>query len=77
MAGLYVSGPAGVLLASAGRDLNLTAAQLQNSGTGPTVLSAGNNLNLSTVSIASSQSLVWDANNRLSQSASQDVGGRA
>lgn len=74
VAGLYVSGPAGVLIASAGRDLNLTAAQLQNTGTGTTVLSAGHNLNLSTVTTASSQSLVWDANNRLYQSASLDVG---
>jgi filamentous hemagglutinin len=74
VAGLYVSGPAGVLIASAGRDLNLTAAQISNVGSGPTQLAAGHNLNLNTVTTANSQSLNWDANNRLSQSASQDVG---
>ncbi len=74
VAGLYVTGSAGVLLASAGRDLNLTAAAVGNAGTGPTVLAAGNNLNLSTVTTSSSQNIVWDANNRLSQSQSQDVG---
>jgi filamentous hemagglutinin len=74
VAGLYVSGSAGVLLASAGRDLQLTAAAVGNAGTGPTVLAAGNNLNLSTVTTSSSQNIVWDANNRLSQSQSQDVG---
>jgi filamentous hemagglutinin len=74
MAGLYVSGAAGVLLASAGRDINLTAAAVSNAGKGDTQFSAGNNLNLASVTTASSQSLNWNANNRLSQTASQDVG---
>lgn len=74
VAGLYVSGAAGVLLAQAGRDMNLTAAQVSNAGSGPSALSAGNNLNLNTVTTASSQSLNWNANNRLSQTSSQDVG---
>jgi hypothetical protein len=61
------------LIALTGRDMNLTAAQVSNAGTGATQLSAGNNLKLNTVTTASSQSLNWDANNRLSQTASQDV----
>jgi filamentous hemagglutinin len=74
VAGLYVSGPAGVLIASAGRDLNLTAAQIGNIGTGATALSAGNNINLSTVTTANSQDINWSGANYLRQSASQDVG---
>ncbi|KQZ27064.1 hemagglutinin repeat-containing protein [Duganella sp. Root1480D1] len=74
VAGLYVSGPAGVLLASAGNNINLTAAQINNSGAGLTQLNAGNNLNLSAVNTSVSQKLVWDANNRQSQSASMDIG---
>jgi filamentous hemagglutinin len=74
VAGLYVSGPAGVLLASAGNNINLTAAQINNSGTGLTQLAAGNNLNLSAVNTSISQRVVWDADNRQSQSASMDVG---
>ena len=74
VAGLYVSGAAGVLLASAGRDLNLTAAQIGNTGTGATALSAGNNLNLNTVTTGTSQNINWDSKNYLRQSQSQDVG---
>ncbi|WP_158272886.1 hemagglutinin repeat-containing protein [Limnohabitans sp. T6-5] len=74
VAGLYVKGSTGTLVASAGRDLNLTAAAVSNAGTGEAKLSAGNDLNLSTVTTGSSQSLNWDANNHLRQSKSQDVG---
>ena len=74
VAGLYVSGPAGVLLASAGNNINLTAAQIHNAGTGLTQLNAGNDLNLSAVNASVSQRVVWDADNRQSQSASMDVG---
>ncbi|KRB92814.1 hemagglutinin repeat-containing protein [Duganella sp. Root198D2] len=74
VAGLYVSAPAGVLLASAGNNINLTAAQVSNAGTGLTQLNAGNNLNLSAVNTSISQRVVWNADNRQSQSASMDVG---
>ncbi len=74
VAGLYVKGSTGTLVASAGRDLNLTAAAVSNAGTGETKLSAGKDLNLGTVTTGSSQSLNWDANNHLRQSNSQDVG---
>ncbi|PKO42230.1 MAG: hypothetical protein CVU29_11965 [Betaproteobacteria bacterium HGW-Betaproteobacteria-22] len=50
LAGLYVNNPNGVLVASAGNDINLNAAELLNSGSdGTTSLSAGNNLNISTI----------------------------
>ncbi|RDI15633.1 hemagglutinin repeat-containing protein, partial [Comamonas sp. AG1104] len=74
VAGIYVSGPAGVLVASAGNNLNLTAAQIQNAGTGATVLTAGNNLNLNTVAVGGSQDINWDSKNYLRQSSTLDVG---
>ena len=77
VAGLYVSGPAGVLIASAGRDLNLTAAQISNQGSGlgsATTLSAAQNINLGTVTTSSSQDIRWSGVNYLRQSNSQDVG---
>ena len=74
VASLYVTGPAGVLLASAGRDLNLTAAHISNAGTGASVLSAGGNLNLGVVTTANAQNIVWDSKNYQRQSQRQDVG---
>lgn len=74
MAGLYVSGPAGVLLASAGRDMNLTAAQLSNQGTGQTQLAAGGSLRLSAVQTGSSIDVTHDAQNYARVQQSQDVG---
>lgn len=59
---------------NAGNNLNLTAAQIQNAGTGATVLTAGNNLNLNTVAVGSSQDINWDSKNYLRQSSTQDVG---
>ena len=50
VAGLYVSNPKAVLLASAGRDVNLLGAQIVNEGAGgTTAIAATNNLNLGTV----------------------------
>lgn len=50
VAGLYVSNPDAILIASAGNDLNLMAAAVQNEGSnGQTLLQAGNNLNIGTV----------------------------
>jgi filamentous hemagglutinin len=59
VAGLYVTGNAagapGTLIASAGRDINLIAAVIgNNSTTGSTTLTAGNNINLATVTTANS-----------------------
>lgn len=50
VAGLYVSNPDAILVASAGNDLNFMAAAVQNDGiNGQTLLQAGNNLNIGTV----------------------------
>jgi filamentous hemagglutinin len=52
---LAVTGSGGTLVASAGRDINLVAAKIENGGTdGNTLLDAGHNLNLGTVTTASS-----------------------
>ncbi|MBA3034013.1 MAG: hemagglutinin repeat-containing protein, partial [Gammaproteobacteria bacterium] len=75
VAGLYVSGGAGMLVAAAGRDLNLTAASIINTASaGSTTLVAGNNLNLDTVTDASSNRIVWDGNNYRKDSSRSDIG---
>lgn len=75
VAGLYVSNPNAVLVASAGRDVNLMAASIVNSGTdGTTVLNAGNNLNLGTVTEASSQANARNGKNYLRTSESSEIG---
>jgi filamentous hemagglutinin len=75
VAGLYVSNPNGVLVASAGRDINLTAAVVQNTGKdGSTVLDATRNLTLATVKIGESSNVTFDAKNYARFSASQEVG---
>ena len=75
VAGLYVSGPAGVLIASAGRDLTLTAAQIANSGVGgQTLIDAGNTLTLASVTTAAQDNIVWDDKNHLKQGSTMEVG---
>jgi large exoprotein involved in heme utilization and adhesion len=79
VAGLYVTGDGaaagGTLAVSAGRDLNLVAAQVGNAAKdGGTVISAGRDVNFGTVTTSSSNTLVWDVNNRRSDSANADVG---
>ncbi len=50
IAGLYVENPDAILLASAGRDINLQGAAVENSGDGgQTTLTAGRDLNLGTI----------------------------
>jgi Hemagglutinin repeat len=72
LASVYVKGSTGTLVASAGRDLNLTAAAVGNAGTGPTALTAGNNL--SAVTTSDKQDTTFSANRYLRTSQSQDVG---
>jgi filamentous hemagglutinin len=60
VAGLYVSKEAGVLLASAGRDVNLSAAVLQ---AGSVDVRAGRDLNLASVNTSSSLDATSDARN--------------
>ncbi|WP_231654761.1 hemagglutinin repeat-containing protein [Ralstonia solanacearum] len=76
VAGLYVTAPSGgTLVASAGRDLNLTGAQIGNASTGgQTVVAATRDLNLGTVNTSSSQSLAWDSKNWRKDSMQQEVG---
>lgn len=75
LAGLYVTNPDGVLLASAGRDANLIAAQIINSGSdGQTAIMAQRDVNLGTVQVAAQESNKYDANNYLVQGYTQDVG---
>src|SRR5438105_4810017 len=75
VAGLYVSGAGGSLTAAAGRDVNLTAAQVVNTGEGgSTTIAAGNNLNLGTLSEASRQSIVWNSNNYRYDTSRTEVG---
>ncbi len=76
VAGLYVTAPlGGVLVASAGRDLNLVAAQIGNASSGgQTVVAAGKDLNLKTVETSNAQSLQWDAKNWRNDSTRQEVG---
>ncbi|KFC05654.1 hypothetical protein GTGU_02798, partial [Trabulsiella guamensis ATCC 49490] len=73
--GIYVQGDDGKLSLSAGRDISLTGAQVVNSGKdSQTVLNAGRDLNLNTVTTSASDSLSWDKNNWLKQSATQHTG---
>ncbi|MBE8908623.1 hemagglutinin repeat-containing protein [Enterobacter asburiae] len=75
VAGIYVQGDDGKLVLNAGRDLNLTGAQVVNSGSeSQTVLNAGRDLNLTTVTTSASDNLTWDKNNWLKQSSTQQVG---
>lgn len=81
VAGLYVTGSGGTLLASAGRDVNLLGAALRNDGppvdgqaAGGTAIVAGNDLNLGTVQEAGSNHIVWDGNNHRSDASRTDVG---
>ena len=75
VAGLYVSNPNAVLLASAGRDVNLMAAQVVNEGTGgTTAIAAGNNLNLGTVTESARYDALFNSGNTRRESQRQDVG---
>jgi hypothetical protein len=66
VAGLYVSGSNGTLVASAGRDLNIVAGVVSNTGTGATSLKAGNNLNLQALTTGQSQNIVGTSNRHTS-----------
>ncbi|MCZ5083263.1 hemagglutinin repeat-containing protein [Escherichia coli] len=73
--GVYVQNDQGRLVLQAGRDMNLTAATVVNSGKGSlTQLSAGRDMTLSTVTTSAQDNITWDKNNRLSQGATQSTG---
>jgi filamentous hemagglutinin len=90
IAGLYVTGAGGTLAASAGRDINLLGAVVSNAaadsatvkpdgtagGTSgsTTTLTAGNNINLGTVTTKATDSATWNATNSRTETSSADVG---
>lgn len=73
--GIYVQGEDGKLSLSAGRDINLTGAQVAHTGKqGQTFLSAGQDLNLNTVTTSASDSLVWNSRNWMKHAVTQQTG---
>ncbi|WP_258042029.1 hemagglutinin repeat-containing protein [Pseudomonas syringae] len=75
VAGLFVSGAGGTMDVNAGKDLNLTGAQVVNAGTGgSTSLQAGNNINLMTVGEAHQQSVNWNGSNWRKDASQTEVG---
>jgi filamentous hemagglutinin len=72
---LSVTGDGGTLVADAGRDINLVAAQIANAGeNGNILLNAGRNLNLAAVTTASTNSIIWDPVRYRKEGSSTDVG---
>lgn len=77
VAGLYVTGDAGILVASAGNDLTFAGALIVNAGTdGHTALTAGNDLHLDTVNTAESTRAVRNVRNFVAHGESREVGTR-
>ncbi|MES2580332.1 MAG: hemagglutinin repeat-containing protein [Pseudomonadota bacterium] len=75
IAGLYVTGEKGILVASAGSNVSFLAASVSNSGAeGATAISAGNNLTLGTVKISEQNNSIRDAKNYIKQGSSDDIG---
>lgn len=72
VAGLYVTGDKGILVASAGNDFSVLAGVL--SSTGDIQVSAGNNMNLGTVETAYNSDLTANDRNYMRASGTQDVG---
>ena len=75
VAGLYVTGEGGTLLASAGRDVNMLAGQIGNAGKdGATVISAGRNIELGTLTETTSSIAMKNANNYRKETTTTEVG---
>lgn len=75
VAGIYVSNPGGVLMASAGGDINLAGAAIVNSGKGGlTYLEAGGDINVGTVTTSKSELNLWGSGNLRFDSSSKEVG---
>lgn len=65
----------GTLEVSAGRDLSLLAGVIGNAGNdGQTMVSAGRDIKLGTLTTASSNNLSWDPKNYRKDSSSSEVG---
>lgn len=75
VAGLYVSNPNGILVASAGNDLHLLGANVRNSeADGKITLAAGRDLKLGTVTEAELNSQTWGARNYGHLASTHEVG---
>lgn len=75
VAGLYVTNPNGILVAAANNNINLQAAQISNSGTGgATLIDAGNNLNLTTITTAEQNNMIKDSKNYIKYGNTQEIG---
>ena len=72
VAGLYVTGSAGILVASAGRDFSVLAGVLSSAG--DIQATAGNNVNLGTVDTGYKSDLTANERNYMRQSGTQEVG---
>ena len=74
VAGAYVTGDEGSLNMSANRNVNLTAAEISNAGTGKTTVSAGKDVNLDTVETSDSNYIEWDSKNKRQDASTTEVG---
>lgn len=81
VAGLYVTGGQGLMVASAGNDIHLDAAQIVNAApiasseaTNLTLFKAGNNLSLGTVEIAEQNNSIRNAKNYIKHGSTDDIG---
>ncbi len=82
VAGLYVSGNGGTLVAAAGHDLRINGAAIVNApiqedatiAPGTTVLTAGHNLTLDTVTESNSEQIRQDKNNYRREASQTDAG---
>ncbi len=72
VAGLYVTGDGGALVASAGRDVHIVAGVLQSNGS--IDISARNNLNLTTLTTSESGSITWNSANWRKEASTQELG---
>lgn len=74
VAGLYLSNPDAILIASAGNDINLMAASIVNGGEGGmTQITAEENITLGTVQIAEQNSSIRDAKNYVKHGGTQEI----
>jgi filamentous hemagglutinin len=75
VASLYLTGDNGILVASAGHDIHLLAAQVINAGqNGLTVIDAGNTLNLNTLNIAEQNNSIHSAKDANRSGYTQEIG---
>ncbi|MBA0194983.1 hemagglutinin repeat-containing protein [Pectobacterium brasiliense] len=75
VAGMYVQGDDGKLLLQAGRDVNLQASQVVSSGeNSQTQIAANRDITMTTVTTSSSDKVVWDKDNHVTQTLTQVQG---